>query len=105
MRLPSQDSIRNTIGIQSGNFVTELNIINLSTYDYLYLTYSDTDGNNTTYPRMMNWDNAAWTGSDTNMQLAKGDFVKVLLVYNNSQYNAYTIIHRDHGGIDDYYPA
>jgi hypothetical protein len=101
VRLPSQSSIRSTLGISSGNFVVELNIINLSSYAHLYLSYSSSNGVDTSYPRMMNWDNGAWSGGDTNMQLAVGDFVKILLVYNNSYYNAYTIIHRDHGGLAD----
>ena len=94
MRLPSQSTIRSTLGISSGNFVVELNIINLSNYEHLYVAFSSTNGVNTTYPRRMSFDNTAWTGDEANIQLANGDYMKILLVYNNSYYNGYTIIHQ-----------
>jgi hypothetical protein len=95
MRLPSQSSIRSTIGIEQGNFVAEINIINLSSYEHLYIFFNEIDEQDSVYPRRMSFDDTVYTGNDSRLQLAKGDFMKILLVYNNNYYNGYTIINNN----------
>ena len=95
MRLPSQSSIRSTIGIASGNFVAEINIINLSGYEHLYICFNERNELNSLYPRRMSFDDTVYTGADSRLQLAKGDFMKIILVYNNNYYNGYTIINNN----------
>ena len=64
-------------------------------YNYLNLCFNTTNVTQSTYPRMMTFNDTCQTGNEAHYQLAKGDAIKVLLVYNASTgyYNGYTILH------------
>lgn len=100
IRMPTRTAIATRLGLNNGeNFVVELNIINLSSYNYVGLKFSDTTGVNTSYPRLMNYNNESEGGHV--IQMGVGDYAKVLLVYCNQggqkYYNAYCIIRKDDG--------
>lgn len=96
MRLPSQSAIRSALGLSGGaNFVVEMNFLNLASYDYVYLKFSDDTGSNTTYPRLMTFDNGVV--SDPSVRMGNGDLIKILLLFNDTKYNAYIIARKNTG--------
>ena len=93
--VPTLNNVKQALGLSTSSstpFAIEVNFINHSSYDYVYLQFYDTG--RTSLPRWWNYD---FNGTTQDMQLAKGDFARFLLTYDGSNYRANRIVHHDGG--------
>ncbi len=106
-RLPTLSDIRSVLGITSTNkfFSARMVILNQSEayhcYQseayHCYLTYRDGYGATTNQPWKMTFDDTHRTGGDAVTQLAVGDYIEILLIYNptKGEYRAYEVVHNN----------
>ena len=98
-RLPTLSDIRTMLGITSSSkfFCTRMIIINQSEAYHCYLTYRDGYGATTNQPWKMTFDDTHRTGGDAVTQLAVGDYIEILLIYNptKGEYRAYETVHQN----------
>ena len=98
-RLPTLSDIRSVLGITSTNkfFSTRMVILNQSEADYCLLTYRDGYGSTTNQPWKMTFDDTHRTGGEAVTQLAVGDYIEILLIYNptKGEYRAYEVVHNN----------
>ena len=98
-RLPSLSDIKSVLGITSTNrfFSARMIIINQSNAGGCYLSYRDGYGATTNQPWKMTFDDTHRTGGDAVTQLAVGDYIEILLIYNptKGEYRAYEVVHND----------
>lgn len=98
-RLPTLSDIRTMLGITSSSkfFCTRMIIINQSEAYHCYLTYRDGYGATTNQPWKMTFDDTHRTGGDAVTQLAVGDYIEILLIYNptKGEYRAYEVVHNN----------
>lgn len=98
-RLPTLSDIRSVLGITSTNkfFSARMVILNQSEAHYCYLTYRDGYGATTNQPWKMTFDDTHRTGGDAVTQLAVGDYIEILLIYNptKGEYRAYEVVHNN----------
>ena len=98
-RLPTLSDIRAVLGITSSSkfFCTRMIIINQSEAYHCYLTYRDGYGATTNQPWKMTFDDTHRTGGDAVTQLAVGDYIEILLIYNptKGEYRAYETVHQN----------
>ena len=102
--MPKLSNVRQCLGLASNSstaFAIEINIINLSSYGDLYLSFrGDTHAGTTLgsdYPYWMSPDDTVW---GKYVALAKGDYMKYMLIYSevagsiSMEYRAYLLIER-----------
>ena len=98
-RLPTLSDIRSVLGITSTNkfFSARMVILNQSEAYHCYLTYRDGYGATTNQPWKMTFDDTHRTGGDAVTQLAVGDYIEILLIYNptKGEYRAYEVVHNN----------
>ena len=98
-RLPTLSDIRAVLGITSSSkfFCTRMIVINQSSAGECYLTYRDGYGATTNQPWKMTFDDTHRTGGDAVTQLARGDYIEILLIYNptKGEYRAYEVVHNN----------
>ena len=98
-RLPTLSDIRSVLGITSTNkfFSARMVILNQSEAYHCYLTYRDGYGATTDQPWKMTFDDTHRTGGDAVTQLAVGDYIEILLIYNptKGEYRAYEVVHNN----------
>ena len=98
-RLPTLSDIRSVLGITSSSkfFCTRMIVINQSSAGECYLTYRDGYGATTNQPWKMTFDDTHRTGGDAVTQLARGDYIEILLIYNptKGEYRAYEVVHNN----------
>ncbi len=98
-RLPTLSDIRAVLGITSSSkfFCTRMIVINQSSAGECYLTYRDGYGATTNQPWKMTFDDTHRTGGDAVTQLARGDYIEILLIYNptKGEYRAYEVLHNN----------
>ena len=98
-RLPTLSDIRSVLGITSTNkfFSARMVILNQSEAYHCYLTYRDGYGATTNQPWKMTFDDTHRTGGDAVTQLAVGDYIEILLIYNptKGEYRAYETVHQN----------
>ena len=98
-RLPTLSDIRSVLGITSSSrfFCARMIVINQSEADYCHLTYRDGYGATTNQPWKMTFDDTHRTGGDAVTQLAVGDYIEILLIYNptKGEYRAYEVVHNN----------
>ena len=98
-RLPTLSNIRSVLGITSTNkfFSARMVILNQSEAYHCYLTYRDGYGATTNQPWKMTFDDTHRTGGDAVTQLAVGDYIEILLIYNptKGEYRAYEVVHNN----------
>ena len=98
-RLPTLSDIRSVLGITSTNkfFSARMVILNQSEAYHCYLTYRDGYGSTTDQPWKMTFDDTHRTGGDAVTQLAVGDYIEILLIYNptKGEYRAYEVVHNN----------
>ena len=107
MAAPTLPNVRQCLGLRSNDsttpFAIEITIINLSSYEFVSVGFRgnvpDTSisfGAN--YPYLMNYDDGH--ASSTNIQVAQGDVMKLMLIYSqiagsstNYEYRAYRLLY------------
>ena len=98
-RLPTLSDVRSVLGITSTNkfFSARMVILNQSEAYHCYLTYRDGYGATTNQPWKMTFDDTHRTGGDAVTQLAVGDYIEILLIYNptKGEYRAYEVVHNN----------
>ena len=98
-RLPTLRDVRSVLGITSTNkfFSARMVILNQSEAYHCYLTYRDGYGATTNQPWKMTFDDTHRTGGDAVTQLAVGDYIEILLIYNptKGEYRAYEVVHNN----------
>ena len=98
-RLPTLSDIRSVLGITSSSkfFCTRMIVINQSSAGECYLTYRDGYGATTNQPWKMTFDDTHRTGGDAVTQLAVGDYIEILLIFNptKGEYRAYEVVHNN----------
>lgn len=97
-QLPTFAELKSTLNIsESIYFSARLIIINQSKAGKCFLSYRDGYGATTNQPWKMTFDDTHRTGGDAVTQLATGDYIEVLLIYNPdvSEYRAYEIVHNN----------
>lgn len=98
-RLPTLSDIRSVLGITSSSkfFCTRMIVINQSSAGECFLTYRDGYGATTNQPWKMTFDDTHRTGGDAVTQLAVGDYIEILLIYNptKGEYRAYEVLHNN----------
>ena len=98
-RLPTLSNIRSVLGITSSSkfFCTRMIVINQSSAGECYLTYRDGYGATTNQPWKMTFDDTHRTGGDAVTQLAVGDYIEILLIFNptKGEYRAYEVVHNN----------
>ena len=98
-RLPTLSNIRSVLGITSTDkfFSARMVILNQSEAYHCYLTYRDGYGATTNQPWKMTFDDTHRTGGDAVTQLAVGDYIEILLIYNptKGEYRAYEVVHNN----------
>ena len=98
-RLPTLSDIRSVLGITSSSrfFCARMIVINQSEAEYCYLTYRDGYGATTDQPWKMTFDDTHRTGGEAVTQLATGDYIEILLIYNptKGEYRAYEVVHNN----------
>ena len=98
-RLPTLSDIRSVLGITSSSkfFCTRMIVINQSSAGECFLTYRDGYEATTNQPWKMTFDDTHRTGGDAVTQLAVGDYIEILLIYNHTkgEYRAYEVVHNN----------
>lgn len=92
------NDVKKALGMPTSSstpFAIEVNFINHSSYDYVYLWFGDSSDR----PNCPYWQNYDLDPNDTrdNLQLGKGDFARFLLTYDGTYYRANCIISHDSG--------
>lgn len=98
MKMPTLNNVKQALGLKTTTnnipFAIELNLINHSSYGDVYICfYKNTLG----YKDLPVWTSFDFSTSDADLQLAKGDFIKVLLTYDGTYYRANVIIRKQTG--------
>ena len=98
-RLPTLTELKSALNITSSSiyFSARLIVVNQSNADYVYLTYRDGTNATTAQPWKMSFDNTHYTGGSAVTQLAKGDYIEILLMYHPgaSEYRAFEVVHQN----------
>lgn len=98
MKMPTLNNVKQALGLKTSTnnipFAIELNLINHSSYDYVNICFYKTTSGYTDLPV---WTSFNFSTSTDNLQLAKGDFIKVLLTYDGTNYRANVIIRKQEG--------
>lgn len=101
---PQLSEVRKCLGINNSTtpFAIEFTVVSHANYEFVSIVFHDaiTETQSDEYPWLMNGDGGRI--SDGNIQIAQGDVVKILLVYNNVgttsspdyEYRAYDLIRR-----------
>lgn len=92
------NDVKKALGMPTSSstpFAIEVNFINHSSYDYVYLWF----GNSSERPNCPYWQNYNLDANDTRdaLQLGMGDFARFLLTYDGENYRANCIISHDSG--------
>ena len=97
--LPTLTNMRTLLNISSTSafFSARIVLINQSSADHCYISYRDHDYATAEQPWKMSFDNTHYTGGAAVTQLAVGDYIEILLIYNPSvgEYRAFEIVHNN----------
>ena len=97
--LPTLSDIKSVLGISSTSvfFSIRIIILNQSSAEYCYLSYRTGTNATTNQPWKMSYDDTHYTGGDAVTQLAVGDYIEILLIYNPTvgEYRAYETVHNN----------
>jgi hypothetical protein len=97
--LPTLTNMRTLLNISSTSafFSARIVLINQSSADHCYISYRDHDYATAEQPWKMSFDNTHYTGGAAITQLAVGDYIEILLIYNPSvsEYRAFEIVHNN----------
>ena len=97
--LPTLSDIKSVLGITSSSvfFSIRMIILNQSSATQCYISYRTGTNATTNQPWKMSYDDTHFTGGDAVTQLAVGDYIEILLIYNPTvgEYRAYETVHNN----------